>query len=574
MKIIGINDGHNASCVYMENGRIVFALQEERLSKVKNQGGMPEHVFDYLESGVGIKISEADAVVFTSHYTPISPKGRESRIRSYKRKGAAIKIKQLLKKMGAKRARATWLAKKRKKRLLMKGVNPAKIETMDHHFCHAASAYYGWGKFDEAILVLTNDGAGDGLCATVSIGRDRRLERIASVHMSHSLGELWALFTAMMGMVPLEHEYKLMGLAPYAPQMGVKRVKQVFENYFSFAKDGLTWRVKQGRPAVPLAYNYFRDKMEFMRFDWIAGGLQAFTERFLCHWVKSSIAKTGVHKVALAGGTFMNVKANQKISEIEGVEDLFIFPSCGDETLPFGAAYYVYNRDAGISNKPLGHLYLGSEYSNDEIRTAYEHYPFEQKYVIKRSANIVVDVVDLLVGGHIVAWFQGREEFGARALGARSIVADPTRGNVINEINEMIKSRDFWMPFASSILEEGVKRYLVNPKGIQSPYMVITFETTKRAAEIAAGRHPFDLSCRPQIVNKGWHPKYYGLLKAFEQKTNRLGILNTSFNLHGLPIVSSPEDAFSVLEKSGLQYLAIGDWLIKKIGCSQKGSNG
>ena len=549
----------------MENGKIVFALQEERLTRIKNQEGMPERVLDYLESEVGVKVSDADVVILTSYYVPLSPNGREARIRGYKREGITTGAKQLLKKMGAKKARSAWLAKKRMEPLVRRGVPSDKIEMLDHHLCHAASAYYGWGKFNEDVLVLTNDGAGDDLCATISIGREGHLKRIASVHMDHSLGELWALFTAMMGMVPLEHEYKLMGLAPYAPQDGVQRVKQVFDDYFSFSQDGLTWRVNQGRPAVPLAYNYFREKMEFMRFDWIAGGLQAFTEEFLCHWVKSAIAKTGIHNVAMAGGTFMNVKANQKIGEMEEVEEIFIFPSCGDETLPFGAAYYVYNRNSGIYNDPLGHLYLGPEYSNTEIRSAFDKYPFKKRYAIKKSENIAADVADLMVSGHVVAWFQGREEFGARALGARSIVADPTRRNVINEINEMIKSRDFWMPFASSMLKEGAERYLVNPKGIQSDYMIITFETTENGAEIEAGRHPYDHSCRPQVVNEEWHPQYYSLLVEFKKRTGRMGILNTSFNLHGLPIASSPEDAFMVLDNSGLNYLAIGDWLIKKL---------
>jgi len=565
MRIVAINDGHSASCVYMEDGKIAFALQEERLTRIKNQDGMPDRVLDFLESRVGVKLSEMDKVLLTSHYLPLGPEDREARIRAYKREGIVTMAKQLLKMMGAKRLRTAWLRKKRTTQLIRRGCDPARIEILDHHLCHAASAYYGWGKFDEDVLVFTNDGAGDDLCATVSIGRNGYLKRIACVHMDHSLGELWGLFTAMMGMVPLEHEYKLMGLAPYAPQNGVKRVKQVFEDYFVFAQDGLTWQVKKGCPPVPLAYNYFREKMEFMRFDWIAGGLQAFTEEFLCYWVKSAIAKTGIRKIALAGGTFMNVKANQKISELDEVEEIFIFPSCGDETLPFGAAYYVHKRDTNLFNKPLGHLYLGPEYSNNEIRKAYDNYSFELQYSIKKSDNIAADVADLLTEGHVVAWFQGREEFGARALGARSIVADPTKHNVINEINEMIKSRDFWMPFASSMLEEGAERYLINPKNIDAPYMIITFETTEKGAEIEAGRHPYDHSCRPQIVNREWNPRYYSLLVEFKKRTGRVGVLNTSFNLHGLPIVSSPEDAFLVLDKSGLRYLAIGDWLIEKL---------
>jgi len=562
-RILAVNDGHSASCLLLENGQVRFALQEERLSRVKNQDGFPGRSLSYLREHYGLDLSALDAFVFTSHYVPRSPHDREQRIHGYKRGGVMDRARQLAKKLGAKKIRRQIYRNRRMHHAISFGIPAAKVSFLDHHLCHAASAYYGWGKLDERVLVLTNDGAGDDLCATVSIGEGGRLRRIASVHMDHSIGELWALFTAMMGMVPLEHEYKLMGLAPYAPSSGVARVKKVFDEYFSFRGDGLQWRVNPGRPPVPYGYGYFREAMEFMRFDWVAGGLQAFTEEFLCQWVSNAVRQTGIRKVALAGGTFMNVKANKRINELPEVEELFVFPSCGDETLPFGAAYYTQAMSGG-DNQPLEHLYLGTEYGNDAVKTAFDSYPFKSRYSIRKCEKIADEVAALIARGEVVAWFQGREEFGARALGARSIVADPTRQNVINEINEMIKSRDFWMPFASSMLEEGAQRYLVNPKGTPTPYMIVTFDTTAEAVEIEGGRHPFDRTCRPQVVSKDWNATYHALLTAFAARTGRLGILNTSFNLHGLPIASSPEDAFLVLDNSGLRHLAIQDWLVEK----------
>jgi len=562
-KILAVNDGHNASCLYMEEGEVRFALQEERLNRIKNQDGFPALALQNLCAQTDL--SSVDAFVFTTHYVPKSMHDRGERIRAYKRGGAISVMKEIAKQLGAKRIRAASLKKSRIAQAVSAGIPADRISFLDHHLCHAASAYYGWGKFDDEVLVLTNDGAGDDLCATVSIGRAGKLERIASVHMNHSLGELWALFTAMMGMVPLEHEYKLMGLAPYAPPDGVAQVKKILDEYFAFTPDGLGWEVSQGRPPVPYAYNYFRDAIEFMRFDWVAGGLQSFTEEFLCRWVKNAIKKTGIRKVALAGGTFMNVKANKCIGELDEVDELFIFPSCGDETLPFGAAYYT-QAMLGSQGKSLSHLYLGTSFSSKEVETAYNAYPFKNKYTIRNCENISADVAELLARGEIVAWFQGREEFGARSLGARSILADPTRQNVINEINEMIKSRDFWMPFATSMLEAGAHRYLENLKNIASPYMIMTFDTTEAAAEIEGGRHPYDKTCRPQIVSSDWSPRFYELLTDFSNKTGRQGILNTSFNLHGLPIASSPQDAFLVLDNSGLDFLAIEDCLIEKVG--------
>lgn len=563
-RIVSVNDGHSASCAYMVDGDIQFALQEERLSRIKNQDGFPKLSLNYLRDHEGVDFSNIDSFIFASHYVPQTQHDRNKRIQAYKRGGFVTEVKKLAKQLGAKNIRAEYQKKARISEAVALGISPKNIIFLDHHLCHAASAYYGWGKLDEKVLVLTNDGAGDDLCATVSIGYKGQLERIASVHMNHSIGELWALFTAMMGMVPLEHEYKLMGLAPYAPSDGSNRVKRIFDDYFSFTADGLDWKVNSGKPMIPYSYNYFRSAMEFMRFDWIASGLQSFTEEFLCRWVINAIKKTGVRKVALAGGTFMNVKANKHINELEEVEELFIFPSCGDETLPFGAAYWA-NSMHSNPPKPLSHLYLGIRYSADEVKKAFDNYSFKNKYTIKKCENITEIVAELLVQGQVIAWFQGREEFGARALGARSLIADPTKQNVINEINEMIKSRDFWMPFASSMLEEGAKRYLINPKNTPSLYMIITFETTEVAKEIEGGRHPYDHTCRPQIVLEEWNGRYHELLTAFSSKTGRQGILNTSFNLHGLPIASSPEDAFHVLDNSGLRYLAIEDWLIEKM---------
>jgi len=563
-KIISINEGHNASCVYMEGGKFKFALQEERLSRIKNQSGFPHAVLKYLRDVEKIDLATVDAFILTSNYLPFGPDDREMRIKGYARRGALVSVKRLMKKLGAKKIIVPRQKKRRINELKQYGVAEDKVSFYDHHTCHAASAYFGLGDLNNDILVFTNDGAGDDICATISVGRKGRLERIAQVHMDNSIGELWALFTAMMGMVPLEHEYKLMGLAPYAPSLGAERVKKILDNYFEFDAQGLTWRVKPGLPAVPDAYGYFREKMEFMRFDWVAAGLQAFTEEFLCRWICSAIKKTGIRRLALAGGTFMNVKANKRINELDEVESLFVFPSCGDETLPFGAAFLC-QEQLDSNNSPLEGLYLGTYHSNDAVKSAFDTQQLTHKYRCRLSESITKDVAHLLELGNVVAWFQGREEFGARALGARSIIADPIKHNVINEINEMIKSRDFWMPFACSMLEAGSNRYLVNPKHTASPYMIMTFDTTVHAAEIEGGRHPYDKSCRPQVVKADWNFKYHNLLSEFAALTGRFGILNTSFNLHGLPIASSPEDAFHVLDKSGLKFLAIEDWIIEKV---------
>jgi len=566
MKIIAINDGHNASIVLFEDGELKLAVQEERFTRIKNQHGFPNNALNWILQESNNKINDIDNYVLVSNYLPINTADdRETRMYAYK-KEANLKqnIKNFAKKFGARKIASYFNNENRMKYLLDKGVAKEKIKFMEHHLAHAASAYFSWANFNEPILILTNDGAGDDLSATVSVGKKGEIKRLAEINMEDSIGELWALITAMMGMVPLEHEYKLMGLAPYAPKKGEDIVKDIFHNYYEFTNDGLTWKVKDGLPKINYAYEYFREKLEFKRFDWIGAGLQKFTEEFLVQWVRNAIKKTGIKKIALAGGTFMNVKVNKVISELSEVEEIFITPSCGDDTLPIGAAYYEYFNSTKQFNQPLRDLYLGRKFSNDEVLQAFKEYKFKNKFKIEKIENISKEVANLLVKGEVVAWFQGREEFGARALGARSIIADPTKPKVIKIINEMIKSRDFWMPFAASMIEEGAKKYLYNPKNIPSPYMIITFDTTEYADEIEAGRHPYDETCRPQVVYEDWNKKYYDLIAEFSKLTGRYGVLNTSFNLHGLPIASSPEDAFLVLDNSGLKYLAIEDYLVIK----------
>jgi carbamoyltransferase len=283
--------------------------------------------------------------------------------------------------------------------------------------------------------------------------------------------------------------------------------------------------------------------------------------------VKNCIKKTNVHKIACGGGVFMNVKANKKISELPEVDELFVFPSCGDESLSIGAAYYLYAQkclECGISPQidPLMNLYFGDSFSRSDaketIRTAGGQFEFE--YV----SDIEKRVSELLVDGKIVARCKGRMEFGARALGNRSILADPSNPKCIREINMMIKNRDFWMPFAPVILKEREGDYIVNPKNIPAPYMILTFDTTGARERIIAAIHQADLTTRPQVIEREWNPEYYDIIKHFERETGIGGLLNTSFNLHGFPIVHGPKEALWTFNNSGLEYLALGDYLLHK----------
>ena len=302
------------------------------------------------------------------------------------------------------------------------------------------------------------------------------------------------------------------------------------------------------------------------RFDHVAGGLQIFVERFLVRWIRSCVLETGISKVALSGGVFMNVKANQKILEIPELDELFIFPSCGDETNAIGASWLLYQQMSASLPKPLEQFCLGNEFVNDQVEAALQRYQFKSNVKVSHAKDVEKDVAGLLAKNEIVARFQGRMEFGARALGNRSILANPGSANAVRIINEMIKCRDFWMPFAPSVLEERTGDYFVKPKPMRAPYMIITFDTKENKREcFSAAIHPYDFTGRPQEVNEAWNPRYYKLIKHFESLTGEGIILNTSFNLHGEPVVCSPDDALRVFDISGLQHLAIEDFLLTKM---------
>jgi carbamoyltransferase len=454
-----------------------------------------------------------------------------------------------------------------------------RIRLVEHHTAHASSAYYGWGRLDEPVLVLTNDGMGDDICATVSIGKDDRLERIAAVPCDESVAEIYALTTFLMGMVPLEHEYKLMGMAPYASTSRSEKLSHELSGLITFDRNGgLTWMRTNGFPPLSLAYHQLEEMFRRQRFDHICGGVQLFVERFLTRWVTNAIAQTGIRKIACSGGIFMNVKANKLLLELEAVEDMFVFPSCGDETNAVGAAYWVYAQEChrhgrAVDIEPLSDLYWGRSFSDDFIEQAISEYPFTDKVKVETPQDIELQVAKLLASGRVVARCSGRMEFGARALGNRSILANPADSNVVKIINEMIKQRDFWMPFAPSVTAERARDYIRKPKDIPAPYMTFCFDSVpEKVSVFAAGVHPYDGTARPQEVTEEHNPGYHRLIQYFGELTGEQIILNTSFNLHGFPVVYTPQQALKTLDESGLEHLAIGNFLITKkdYGCRTK----
>jgi carbamoyltransferase len=363
-------------------------------------------------------------------------------------------------------------------------------------------------------------------------------------------------------MVPMEHEYKLMGMAPYASGDRVNKAKDIFRSAFKFQEDG-TWSLAPGVPDMMFSYDYWRKRLEFTRFDYICAGLQSFTEEFLTAWVQGWLRRTGRRKLRLSGGVFMNVKLNKVIGELPEVDDLFVFPSCGDETNAFGGVW-AFMADHGEAHliDPLRTLYLGPKPAQED----YERVASQARrlgWEVSTPAMLEEAIAELLVQGEVVARVSGREEFGARSLGNRAILADPARPEVIKFVNKAIKCRDFWMPFAPSVMAEHADRHVYNPKGFAAPYMILAFDS-RNTAEVKAACHPEDATIRPQVVTSEGNPSYHRIIEQFHRRTGRGTVLNTSLNIHGEPIVSSPGDAFDVMRRSGLIHLALGPYLISK----------
>jgi len=570
MNILGIHDGHNAAAALMVDGRFVAAAQEERLTRRKNEVGIPRRAIGEVLDIGGLDVAQIDVVAIAGLGVPARLRGAELAA-AYAKHGTTIgqlKVRardsrlfplyRLLRSKGTGRARnaGLWHA--------IPG--QSRFERFEHHMCHAATAYWGSGfEEDEPVLVLTCDGGGDGLSGSVSIARRSGIERLTGIPDTESLGNIYAITTFAMGMMPWwEHEYKLMGMAPYAREEPGRALAARFGALLGFRNgSSLAWERGPNTPPTFGLLPRIEKMLKRERFDTICAGLQFFTENLLVEWVKRCVRETGIHRVALSGGVFMNVKANKAILELDEVEELFVFPSCGDESNALGACYLAHIEEGRGMPEPITDLYLGREYNQAEIESALKGTKGSTDLVVDLPDDLNRQVGEKLAAGEVVARCAGRMEFGARALGNRSILANPREIGVIRIINEMIKKRDFWMPFAPSLLPDYSDQYIVNPKGFKAPYMIMAFDTLEGAnAHIEATLHPYDRTCRPQEVYPEWNPDYHGIISTFRDLTGISGVLNTSFNLHGLPIVRSPENAIEVLRNSGLNHLVLGPFFV------------
>ncbi len=578
MKVLGVHDGHLATAALLENGKIKAVISEERLNRIKEWDGFPQQAIQKVLEISRIHPSELDLVVFSQKTKQISADQYLGKAFSMKVIGFNL-FKGIFPKpfiSGNKWVQpvTNLLALNRGKKDVFPffrelGVSEHQIIFADHHTCHAYTTLSNsLGKVDRA-LILTLDGVGDGYCSTVNVLENGAIQWLEKTNIMGSVGLLYNRATQYLNMKPASHEYKVMGLAAYAKEENYREVYRKLSQEYIRINPNNPLRFENISGCVTYDYvKKFKKDFGNVRFDNFAGGLQRFTEELIIKFVQNCIQKTGIDVVFCSGGVFMNIKANMRVMYETDVRDLFIFPSCGDESNSIGACNYGYKLlcdKAGLIPQydPLENIYFGDEYSNGEILEVLGKYGNKIKY--DYIEDIEKHVAEELAKKKIVARFSGRMEFGARALGNRSILAHPGHKDIVREINDAIKMRDFWMPFAGSILKEDQDNYLVNPKKIKAPYMVLGFKTKVNARdEIPSVLHPYDLTCRPQIIAKDHNPRYYQLIEHFKSLTGIGCVLNTSFNIHGSPMVHSPVDALETLLESDLRYLAMENYYVEK----------
>ena len=577
MRVLGIVHEHTATVCLMEDGVVVFCQSEERLNRIKNSSGFPvetlRYVYDHLAPAESIDL----AVIFEKTiqgFLSMKARGfrpieggdyvdRLSRERTLKRRllqtNSGWRLRKLKRALTEKRASLRVEAEAYFSHALQ--LDPHKIRYLDHHLAHAYSVLpniWSWNK----ALVFTLDGYGDGLCATVNLLDHGRLRRLSACDERHSVGNFYRHTAWILGMKALEDEFKIAGLAPYAPPHACRGLLDDLRGLLTVDERG-QWKSVPNPEAL---FDALARVYRFQRFDHIAGAIQSLTEALIVKWVRYWVAATGCRDVAVAGGVFMNVKASQRLAELEDVDRLFVMPSAGDESCAIGgAAWGTLTCAPDEALQPIRDLYLGVTFSDADVERALADTGAAERYHISRPENMTGDVARLLADNKIVARCSGRMEFGARALGNRSILANPSDPLNVGRINEAIKNRDFWMPFAPSVLEEDMPRYVHRYDRVSAPYMCITFDATPEAQrDLAAAIHPKDSTLRPQAVSREWNEKLFDIIHAFKGLTGIGGVLNTSFNLHGEPIVCSPVDAIRTADRCGLEYLVLEGYLLVK----------
>lgn len=575
MNILGLSGalGHDTSAAIVVNGTLIACAEEERFIRDKHaKNKMAREATLFCLKTAGLTPKDIDIVAIPHAPFPATYEGRWHYAKRYwyapdraldvlfngnrRHRRYRAQIETFLKDMGF-------------------DLNKTKIETVEHHLAHASSAYHLSG-FKEKTAIIGFDGKGEYATTFFGVGENGKITKIKEFYDPDSLGGLYGAMTQFLGFEMLDGEFKVMGMAPYGDPtrydlsklltmtddgfrvntqyvntVGLRRYKQDGEGYY-FSKKLIEWLgPKRQGDEIDEPYIHYAASIQQLLEDTSL----ALIERYL----GDVIRETG--KICFAGGVALNVKLNQRILALPHVKTLFVQPAAGDAGTAVGAATYMAHQH-GATITPLAHVYLGPEYSVDACLDACKSFSDAGKISIARCDDIVAKTADILAAGNPVAWFQGRMEFGPRALGNRSILGDPSHPSIAELINVQIKFRERWRPFCPSIAPEIAKDMLQTDH--PSPYMTFAFKVSDEWKQRVPEVVHEDGTARAQIVDPVANPRYYALLKAVEARRGHPVLLNTSLNRRGEPMVCSPTDALNMFLGCDLQYLVLGDLLVTK----------
>lgn len=540
MYILGINGGvrlgyQDISASLIKDGKTVFAIEEERLNRIKfSPGQLPElSIFKCLEYA-GIEMKDIDLVASHGYTWGIA---YENILKAY--------------------FSDTF------------GYCPP-LSFVHHHDAHSASAFYGSG-FEQA-MILSMDASGDGVSTQLSIGKGNKIDLFKRYSRPNSLGIFYSIITQLCGFRRDSDEYKLMGLSAYGDSNKFDFSQMLnFDGGELFFDESFLKPIKSGESQPTRQEMAYSDKLIEMlgkrrlktepitqHYKDIAASAQKQFEKVIVEIVVDFQNKTGLRKLCLAGGVALNCLVNQKLMNLECIDEIYVQPASGDSGISLGAAMFA-SAQNGIRPLPIETALLGSEYSNIEIEQAL----VDTGINYKRVDDIAKIAAKLISQNKVIGWFQTRMEFGPRALGSRSILANPAMPNVKNVINQKIKFREAYRPFCPSVIEDEAHKYFKG-KAQKSPFMNITFDVTQTAIDNLSGIVHEDGTSRIQTVNKKMQPLFYDLLMEVKNLTGHPVVVNTSFNTNNEPIVMAPIDALATFYRSGLDALLIGNFLILK----------
>jgi carbamoyltransferase len=558
MITLGINYSqmHDSSACLVRDGELIFAVAEERISRAKHDARFPEYAIRACLEFGRIKAEQLDEVCFGwqvagaafRHDLKCYASGKMPATYTNGLNSALHFMSMWHQEGGAKRFTQIF------------GATKARMRFVGHHLAHALSAYSFSGFDDAAVVVM--DGRGAWEATSIWLGRDGRLEHVLTIPFPDSVGYFYSEFTEYLGFQRNSDEWKVMGLAPYG-KIGVDLrafIDPEAAPYKVYARKlvangagPFTEMVRLLGPArVPESEIGERHKD-------VAYAVQDACEIAMMSVVKMAIEKTKSRNVCLAGGVALNSKANGKIVASGVVDKFFVQPAASDDGAALGAALAPYLDGGGrLPMKAMRHAYLGPEFDDETIENALRTYKL--KYTLLNDA--AAGAADLLSNGKILGWFQGRMEFGPRALGSRSILGDPRDPEMNAKVNNAVKFREWWRPFAPSLKKEAAGEYLESAS--DSPFMILTAQVRPEKRAVIPSVTHVDGSARPQTVEKELNPLYWRLIDEFGKRTGVPVLMNTSFNLRGEAIVHTPTDAIRTFFSSGMDALVIGSFLVEK----------